>query len=353
MGDVGVATSPDINSMHWNPAKYAFIKGDIGGGLSYTPWLRQLVNDINLAYLTGYKKIDKYQTVAGSLLYFSLGEITYTRVDGSVIRPGNPNEFAIDLAYSRLFTSNFSSAIAFRYIYSDLSGGAPSNGGTETSPGMAVAVDVASYYRNSLKIDNKDAELAIGLNISNIGNKIEYSEESDIFIPTNMRLGTNLDIELDPYNSINFSVDFNKLLVPTNPEYYSDSLDQNGGKVVKWGKGNQDDNVPVAMIKSFYDAPGWGNEQGEKVKYSTLLEELREVTVGLGTEYWYTGQFAIRGGYFYEHATKGNRKFFSVGVGLKLNVFNLDVSYLISRKQDPLANTIRFSLLFDVNPELQ
>lgn len=331
MGDIGVATSPDVNSLKWNAAKYAFVDQNMGASLSYTPWLRSLVNDINLLYLTGYKKVDNQQTLAASLLYFSLGEITFTREDGTVIRPGTPNEFAIDAAYSRRFSSRTSGGIAFRYIYSDLSGGAPTS--NETSPGNAFAVDAGFFYTNDdLNLSGNDATVNAGINISNIGTKLSYSINNENFIPTNLGIGTSVKTQLDNYNSMTFAVDFNKLLVPT-PQL-DDSI----------GLGDPDASVPVAMLRSFYDAPGI-YENGERKVWK---EELREVTAGLGIEYWYVDQFAARAGYFYEHETKGNRKYFSVGLGLKLNVFALDISYLIPQAQNnPLANTVRFSLLFN------
>jgi hypothetical protein len=339
MGDVGVALSPDANSMHWNPAKYAFVTNDMGLSISYTPWLRKLIPDINLAYLSGYKRIDKQQVLGISLLYFSLGNITFTDVVGNTTNTFNPNEFAIDAAYARSFSDRFSGSLAFRFIYSNLTGGYYV-GGIESHPGMAYASDVSLYYRNNeLRLRDYDATFAFGANISNIGSKISYTSNSDKdFIPINLRLGAAYTIDFDDYNSLTAAFDVNKLLVPSPPLYYAaaDSVDGNGDPVIKAGF---DPNVSVAvgMFHSFYDAPGG------------FSEELREITYSVGMEYWYAKQFAIRGGFFYEDGTKGNRKFFTVGIGLRMNVFGLDFSYLVpvNNQNSPLANTLRFSLLFD------
>ena len=329
MGDVGVATTPDLNSLHWNPAKYAFIDGDGGVGLSYSPWLRNLVPDINLAYLTGYKRLDDKQVISGSLLYFSLGNIVFTDHFGNETRNFNPNEFAIDLAYSRKFAEKFAGAIAFRYIYSNLTGGTHV-GGTETKPGISLAADVSSYFEDDIQLFDRDSRLTFGIDISNIGSKMTYTDDQEPdFIPINLRLGSALMIKLDNYNSITLAADINKLLVPTPPIYdsTSDTILKGKDPVVS---------VPVGMLQSFYDAP------------NGFKEELHEITYSFGIEYWYSQQFAVRTGYFHEHATKGNRKFFTAGLGLRLNIFSLDFSYLIPTTQNhPLARTLRFSLTFD------
>lgn len=329
MGDVGVATTPDLNSLHWNPAKYAFIDGDGGVGLSYSPWLRNLVPDINLAYLTGYKRLDDKQVISGSLLYFSLGNIVFTDHFGNETRNFNPNEFAIDLAYSRKFAEKISGAIAFRYIYSNLTGGTHV-GGTETKPGISFAADVSSYFEDDIQLFDRDSRLTFGIDISNIGSKMTYTDDQEPdFIPINLRLGSALMIKLDNYNSITFAADINKLLVPTPPIYDSTGLTILRGK-------DPFVSVPVGMLQSFYDAP------------NGFKEELHEITYSFGIEYWYSQQFAVRTGYFHEHATKGNRKFFTAGLGLRLNIFSLDFAYLIPTTQNhPLARTLRFSLTFD------
>ncbi len=327
MGDVGVATSPDINSMRWNPAKYAFIESDMGVAVSYTPWLRNLVNDINLGYLTFFKRLDKKQTVAASLLFFNLGEIQFTNEEGLYDGQHSPYEMSIDASYSRAFSEKISGGIAFRYIRSDITGGAVVEG-TETSAGNAVAADVSMYYLNDkVKLADNYHAFSFGINISNIGNKISYTEVQKDFLPTNLRIGGAFKYNIDDYNSLTLALDLNKLLVPSPPQEINDST---------FFGYNSDVSVAEGMIQSFYDAPaGWE-------------EELHEIKYSVGAEYWYANQFAVRGGYFHEHETKGNRKYFTVGAGLKLNVFTIDFSYLIPVKQNnPLANTVRFTLGFD------
>ncbi|MFC2119134.1 type IX secretion system outer membrane channel protein PorV [Bacteroidota bacterium] len=349
MGEAGVATSPGPNSMHWNPAKYAFIDGDMGISISYTPWLRNLgIYDINLAYISGYKRIDDQQVIGMSMVYFSLGEIIFTNDTGNEIAKKNPNEFAIDAAYSRAFSDRFSGSLAFRFIYSNITGGAGAYvGGVESHPGKAIGADVSLFYMNpDLYLSGKNSTLSFGLNISNIGSKISYTSNADKdFIPANLRLGGALKIDFDEHNSLAFATDLNKALVPTPPIYFMDSLDSQGNQVVEFG---YDPNVSstVALFRSFFDAPGVLNNDGSR---NVAKEEFREIQYSIGMEYWYSNQFAIRGGYFHEHGTKGNRKFFTVGIGLKLNVFGLDFSYLIPVNQNnPLANTVRFSINFDM-----
>ena len=334
MGDVGVATSPDANSLHWNPAKYSFIDQEVGFAVSYVPWLRNLVPDINLSYISGYKKLNKNEVVAMELRYFTLGDITFTDVIGNNLGQYKPSEFALGSSYSRKLSDQFSLAISARYIYSNLTGG-QSAGGIATNAGQSIAADVAGYYVKDIRIAKKDMELAFGANISNIGNKISYTETSTRdFIPINLRLGTALNADLDDYNKISFAFDLNKLLVPT-PPIYNDSINDQ----IDYGK---DPNVSVVsgIFQSFGDAPGGFNE------------EMREINFSVGTEYWYDNQFAIRAGYFNEHNTKGGRKFFTFGSGVKYNVFALDFSYLINASRaingnNPLANTMRFTLTFD------
>ena len=334
MGDVGVATSPDANSLHWNPAKFAFVEDEVGFAVSYVPWLRALVPDINLSYLAGYKKLHKNEAIAMQLRYFTLGDITFTDVIGNNLGQYKPSEFVIGSAYSRKLSDQFSLAISGRYIYSNLTGG-QSAGGIATNAGQSVAADVAGYFRKDIRIAKKDMELALGANISNIGNKVRYTETSTRdFIPINLRLGTALNADLDEYNKISFAFDINKLLVPT-PPIYNDSIDGQ----IDFG---QDPNVSVVsgIFQSFGDAPGG------------FSEEMREINFSVGTEYWYDDQFAVRAGYFNEHNTKGGRKFFTFGSGVKYNVFALDFSYLINASRaingnNPLANTMRFTLIFD------
>ena len=335
MGDAGVGTSPDVNSQHWNPAKYAFIESDMGVSLSYSPWLRALVNDINLAYLTGYKKLDEFQTLSASLRYFSLGDIIF--YDEYAVYQGqqNPNEFAIDLGYTRLLSDNFSGAVAVRYIRSDLTGGQLING-VESHAGNSYAADVAFYYRNEFNVRRQTNLFSAGINIQNIGSKISYTDgEIKDFIPTNLKLGLSYTSELDDYNSFTFAADLNKLLVPTPPVV---DPTNNQGDVLFPGGINSDKSVVAGIFSSFSDAPGG------------FTEELQEVNLSAGVEYWYNKQFALRGGYFWEHENKGNRKFMTAGAGLKLNVFALDFAYLLPLvRNHPLENTLRFTLSFDVD----
>jgi hypothetical protein len=340
LGDAGVASSPDANSMHWNPAKFAFIDDDMGFALNYTPWLRALVPDINLSYLSGFRRLDETQTIAFSLVYFSLGEINFTDEVGNFLFPVRPNEFAVSMAYARKLGENFSGAISARYIYSNLTQGQYA-GNIETKPGMALAADVSGYYQRELNWDRTPATFAAGFNISNIGNKISYTDEVNAdFIPINLRVGPRITFDLDAFNQLSLMVDLNKLLVPTPPIYARDETgnvmrDDNGDYVIESGR-DPNRSVPAGMFGSFTDAPGG------------FREELNEVTYSAGVEYWYDRQFALRGGYFHEHQSKGNRKYFTVGVGLKYNVFGLDFAYVIPVAQrSPLENVLRFSLHLD------
>lgn len=341
LGDAGVASSPDANSLHWNPAKYAFIDKKMGFSLSFSPWLRKLVNDIYLGYLTGYYKIDDRQTVAIGLRYFSLGEILFTDEIGNPLNYYSPYEFSIDGTYARKFSEKWSGGIAARFIYSNLTQG-QYVGGAESSAGMSVAADVSVYYQNDIELGAIDGVFAWGLNISNIGSKISYSQTNikKDFIPTNFRIGPSLTVNIDEYNSMTFMLDINKLLVPTPPIYYRDTNGQfvvgpDGEKLIAKGM-DPEVSVVQGMVQSWYDAPGG------------FSEEMREFSFGGGIEYWYNKMFAIRGGFFYEDKTKGNRKFFTLGAGLRYNVFSLDFAYLIPlEQQNPLENTLRFTLLFD------
>lgn len=335
MGDVGAATLPDANSQHWNPAKYAFIEKDWGVAYSYTPWLQNLIKDMDLNYLVGYYRFDDQQVVSASLLYFSMGTIIFTDEQGTRLLDHNANEFSLDMAYSRKFSEKIGGSIAFRYIRSDLTGGFAQQGQPVAKAGNSFAADISTYYQTPLQIDDKKGEFAIGLNVSNIGAKISYNEDPiKQFIPTNLKLGARFSVDVDMYNKVSFMLDGNKLLVPTPPIYDTDDTD-----VILMG---MDPNVPMltGVFQSFYDAPGG------------FQEELREVSLAGGLEYLYAGQFAIRAGYFNEHTTKGNRKYFTLGAGIKYNVFNLDFAYLIPTAglSNPLANTFRFTLSFEFEP---
>lgn len=330
MGDVGVATTPDVYSQHWNPAKFAFIDGKAGVGISYSPWLRNLVPDINIAYLTGYYRIDKKQVASASLLYSSLGDVPFTDEFGNLERNFKPNELAFDVGYSRIFADHFSGGIVFRFIYSNLTGGTYS-GGDATKAGTSFAADISGYYNNKISLFSKDGNVAFGVNFSNIGSKMSYSDDqkSD-FIPMNLRIGGSSSLDLDNFNKIALAIDFNKLLVPTPPIYNND-MEIIDGK-------DPNVSVPVAIFQSFYDAPGG------------FKEEIHEITSSIGLEYWYNNQFAIRTGYFHENASKGNRKYFTAGAGFRLKGFEIDFSYLMPTVSNhPLARTLRFSLAFDIN----
>ncbi|NEU10336.1 type IX secretion system outer membrane channel protein PorV [Flavihumibacter sp. R14] len=327
MGDVGVAISSDANSLHWNPAKLAFVENQTGFAVSYTPWLRNLVPDIDLGYLSVYHRLDDRNTIGGSLRYFSYGSIQLTDDNQQDIGIYSPNEFAIDGTFARRFGDNFSLGTAVRYILSSLSNG--QFNGQEIRPASALAADVSAYFRNGTVLLGKDAEVAFGLNISNIGTKVSYSDAAPkSFLPTNLKLGGATTFNLDDLNTFTVALDMNKLLVPTSPV-----LDENG--VIISGK-DPDRSVPSGIFGSFSDAPGG------------FSEELHEISYSLGTEYWYNKQFAVRAGYFYEHPTKGDRQYVTVGAGLKYNVFNLDFAYLLANQHEsPLAQTLRFSLIFN------
>ena len=340
LGDVGVATEADVNSQYWNPAKYPFTIARAGVSMSYTPWLRQLVSDIDLVNLVGYYRIGDYSAVSGSLTYFSLGEVFVE--DEMTIKP---YEMAIDVAYSRMLSETFSAAIALRYIHSDLQ----YNYSEDMSPGSAFAADIALYYNNYIMLGNRECMLGIGLNASNIGTKISYDDgATNEFIPTNLRLGASLLIPIDEYNTISFSADLNKLMVPTRPKY-SQFLEENGyeqgdnsyySEYQTWleSTGYNDISPISGIFKSFSDAPGG------------FSEELKEIYGGIGVEYCYNQQFSVRGGYHYENEYKGNRKYFTLGAGFRMSVFSLDAAYLISTAQsNPLDQTLRFSLSFDMD----
>ncbi|MGB1040657.1 MAG: type IX secretion system outer membrane channel protein PorV [Flavobacteriales bacterium] len=349
MGDLGVATSPDINSQHWNASKYAFAEEEGGISFSYSPWLRSLgINDINLVYLAGYKKLDKRSAISGSMRYFSLGSITFTDINGGVIKQSNPKEFAFDAAYSVLLGKRLSGSMTARFINSNLTEGL-TVGAVETKPGRSIAIDLGMFYTSSkFDIGDYDATVNIGGQVSNIGAKISYTNSAtEDFLPANLRLGSVLNMNIDNFNDFSIGVDFNKLLVPTPP-----ALLITDPSIIAAGR---DNNIGVApgIFGSFNDAPGnvlyddndkfIGVEQG-----SVLKEELREVNISLGMEYTYADRFAVRAGYFHEHFTKGNRRYVSMGVGLKYSKFLLDFSYLVTvTNQNPLANTIRFSLAFN------
>lgn len=334
MGDAGVATDPDVVSQYWNPAKYPFTISRAGISLNYTPWLRQLVSDMDLAYLAGYYRIGDYSAVSASLRYFSLGEV-YTSMgesdDNSMTI--NPYEMSFDVAYSLMLSEKFSIAAAVRWIYSDLT----YDYTEDTSPGSAFAADLAAYYQNYFTIGQRECQIGLGLNISNIGSKISFGgDDNSEFIPTNLRLGAALMVPVDEYNRFTITADANKLLVPTYPK-------QNEGESTEdYMERVQKDYYDVSSIsgifKSFGDAPGG------------FKEELQEIYWSVGGEYVYHDQFALRAGYHHESENKGNRKYFTVGAGFKMSVFSLDAAYVIATaKSNPLDQTLRFTLSFDMD----
>ena len=346
MGDVGVATTPDATSSYWNPAKYAFISGAGGASLSYTPWLRKLVKDIDLAYLSGFYKIGDVQAVAMSMRYFSLGEVIIRKDETSPAMTAKPYDVAVDATYSRILAENFSMGVSLRFIYSDLLGGAATEDAETLSPGKAVAADISAYYGAPVTLSSGEGFAAAGLNISNIGSKISYGDdENTAFLPTNLRLGGSFTYPFDPYNKISVNLDLNKLLVPSRPVAPTQGDDESDAdyalRVSDYESSLSDYNNgdPISGIfTSFSDAPGG------------FSEELQEIMWSLGLEYAYNNQFFARGGYFHESENKGNRKYFTLGAGFKLNVLSLDVAYVISVAQtNPLDQTLRFSLAFTLD----
>lgn len=342
MGDIGCATSADINSQSYNPSKYVFNENTFGISVSYSPWLRKLVSDINLLYLSSYWKITDMDAIAFSLRYFSLGDIQFTDENGESMGSQKPNEFAIDFTYSRKLIDQLSIAITPRFIYSNLTAH-QFVGGEETQAGLAGAADLSMFYQQDFRIGRlKNSTLRAGFNISNMGNKMSYSSGTlrRDFLPTNLKIGLGYGIDFDDYNTLTLTGELNKLLVPTPPVYATDSnghylYDEANNRIIAAGM-DPDVSVPQGMIQSFYDAPGG------------FKEEMEEVAWALGLEYGYRNLFFIRGGFFHESQYKGNRQYFTVGAGLKYNIFDIDISYLFTLNQyHPLANTLRFTLSFD------
>lgn len=336
MGDVGVATDPDVNSQYWNPAKYPFCISRAGVSLNYTPWLRQLVSDMDLAYLSGYYRIGDYSAVSASLRYFSLGEVM-TDYNGETGESSgmtiNPYEMSFDVAYSLMLSEKFSLAAAVRWIYSDLT----YDYTDDTSPGSAFAADIACYYNDYINIGARECQLGIGLNISNIGSKITFGgDDNSEFIPTNMRLGLALMVPIDEFNRFTIAADANKLLVPTYPKQEEGESTEDYQQRVQ--KEYYDVSSISGIFKSFGDAPGG------------FKEELQEVNWSVGAEYVYNDKFTLRAGYHHESENKGNRKYFTVGAGFRMSAFSLDCGYVIATaKSNPLDQTLRFTLGFDMD----
>ncbi len=325
MGDIGAATDPDVNSQAWNPAKYPFCISRAGIAVNYTPWLRKIVNDIDLGYVAGYMRLGDYTAVSSSLRYFSLGEVDAG--DNLTIKP---YELAFDVAVSRMLSEDLSAAIALRYIRSDLSG----NYSDDSKPGNAFAADLALYYNKYVVMGSRECQLAFGLNISNIGSKMKFGDENSYFIPTNLRLGVNYLVPINEYNKIAFGVDLNKLLVPTMPRQKDDESDENYQQRLQ--KDYYDMSPITGIFKSFGDVPGG------------FSEELKEIQWSVGVEYTYNDKFILRAGYHDENKDKGNRKYFTVGAGFRMNVFSIDAGYVLSTAaSNPLDQTLRVSLAFD------
>ncbi len=332
MGDVGIGLTPDANAMHFNASKLVFAEEDLGVSATYTPWLRALgLNDVYLAYLTGYNKLSDDQAVGFGLRYFSLGSIQFTDPNGQPLNTGRPNEFEVSVAYARKLTERFSAAITGKFIYSNLAAGQIVDGET-IEPGVAGAADISLTYVTPIELNNAESELTVGMAMTNIGSKITYTNSLNRdFLPANFGIGAGWKIDMDEYNSITFAADINKLLVPTPCQGLD--CDENNDGVPDF----KDESPIGAIFSSWSDAP------------EGFSEELRELMYSVGVEYWYDQQFAVRAGYFNEHRQKGNRKFFTVGLGLKYNIFGLNFSYLIptTNQRNPLDNTLRFSLLFN------
>ena len=333
MGDIGCATDPDVNSQAWNLAKYPFCISRAGVALNYTPWLRQLVNDIDLAYVAGYYRIGDYGALSGSLRYFSLGEV-FTDISGEdASTTVKPYEMALDLGYSRMLSETFSLGVAIRWIYSDLR----YDYSEDSKPASAFAADIGMYYNNYIMLGNRECQLGLGLHASNIGSKISYyGDEESQFIPANLRLGASLMIPVNEWNRFSIAADANKLMVPTVPVQ---GVNENNSDYQDRVRREYSDVGSISgMFKSFSDAPGG------------FKEELEEVQWSVGAEYVYNDQFTLRAGYHHESESKGNRKYFTVGGGFRMNVFSLDVGYVISTAQsNPLDQTLRFTLAFDMD----
>jgi hypothetical protein len=341
MGEAGVATTADANSVHWNNAKLAFVDQDMGFAVSYIPWLGNVVNDMSVSYLSGFKKLNRVEAIGLTMRYFDLGEIQLANEQGISLGLENPRELAVDGTYSRKLTENMGIGVTARYIWSNLSGNI--SGNSDAQAGQSVSVDLGFYYKKDMVMSGRNSNIAFGAHVSNVGAKLSYSSEAnEDFIPMNLRIGTAFTTSIDQYNSFTFAFDLNKLLVPTPPVYEVDDngnfvIGNNGRPNIERGK---DPFRPLfsGMFGSFGDAP------------NGFSEEMQEITVSSGMEYWYRESFAVRAGYFYENRNKGARQFITAGLGFRYQVFGLDFAYLVPIEQNhPLAETIRFTLLFNFN----
>lgn len=352
LGDIGAATTPDMNSQRWNAAKYAFIDERGGITASYTPWLRKLVSDIDLAYLCGFYRFDDLQAISASFTYFSMGAVQLTDYSGTAFQEAHPNEWALDVAYSRKLHDYVSMAATLRFMYSDLNNGVNSSVTTqsiELYPAWTMAADISLYYRQPIELPMGTSHFALGFNLSNLGGKMSYDKgETQNFIPANMRLGVSYELPFDNYNRLQFSVECNKMLVPTQHSKYSvneDGVQLTGQDLTDWYSKLSS---PNGWWQSFCDAPGYVDEKTGK-SVSSTAEEFQEVQWGAGIEYSYNRQFFGRVGYSHENYYKGNRRYFTLGAGFKLSIVRLDIAYCIATAaSNPLDQTMRFTLGFDL-----
>ncbi len=348
MGDAGAAISPDANATHWGAAKLAFLETDLGVSFSFTPWLSKVINDMSISYLSAYKKINREQALAVSMRYFDLGDIQLTDNFGNPLQQVSPREFSLAATFAMKLSEKLSAGLTGRFIHSNLLAGASSNGNYgDAQPGISGAADVSLYYTSDFILSGNNSNISFAADISNIGAKITYlNQQTADFLPTNLRLGTAFTTNLDPFNKITFALDFNKLMVPTPPRYLQtsegrDSLDVNGNIIIEDGK-DPYRGLIAGMFGSFTDAPGG------------FKEELQEFMISFGVEYWYNDLFAVRAGYFHENQNKGNRHYFSAGIGLRYQIFGVDFAYLLPQEQNnPLGETLRVSLGFNLNTERQ
>lgn len=347
LGDVGAATTPDLNSQHWNPAKYAFMDSRGGLSVNYTPWLRKLVTDIDLAYLAGYYKFDDLQAISASFSYFSMGAVQLVDYKGTAFQEAHPNEWSLDVAYSRKLHEYVSMAVALRFLYSDLNNGTNSSvttTSTELHPAWTMAADISLYYKQPIALPMGDSYFALGFNLSNLGGKMSYDNgDTQNFIPANMRLGISYELPFDNYNRLMATVEANKMLVPTYNSKFTEGLSEDEKRTAF-------NNItsPEGWWKSFCDAPGYTVDGTDK-HVSAAVEELQEIQWGVGLEYSYNRQFFGRVGYSHENYWKGNRRYVTLGAGFKLSIFSLDFSYCVATApSNPLDQTMRFTLGFDL-----
>lgn len=345
MGDAGAASTPDVNSQHWNAARYAFAEEKSSVALTYSPWLTNLIPDIWHLYLAGYYKISEKNTISSSFRYFSLGTLTFSGV-GTTGQDFHLREFAMDAGYTRKFTDHFSGGLVLRYIQSDPTVSSTTAGGQDPDAGKSIAADLGLYYQNEIHIIGRKAHWALGLHISNMGPPVSYSADAEgLPLPTNLRIGGRLTYHINENNCITFLTDMNKLMVPTPPVYDDSIYAETGELVVSRGK-EKPASVVMGMLQSFYDAPG---VQQAYNQYSVAREEFHEIAWSLGTEYWYKERLALRTGYFHEHAAKGNRQYFTFGLGVRYRILNCDISYLLPRAgtTSSLFNTFRVSVAIE------